>query len=130
MAILIENLNFILTVDAGDRVLRDASVLVEDGRIAAIGAPADIAAQAQGRAEEVIDGRNFGMCPGFVDSHVHLSETLSRAVFPDDLDTRTWVFHWAKPFYAHVEAEDEKVGALLACAEMLRNGTTCLLDMG
>jgi cytosine/adenosine deaminase-related metal-dependent hydrolase len=37
---------------------------------------------------------------------------------------------WAKPFYAHVNAEDEHIGALLACAEMLRSGTTCLLDMG
>lgn len=130
MAILIENLNFILTVDAEDRVLRDASLLIEGDRIAAIGGSEDVAAQAEGRIEHIIDGHQFGICPGFVDAHVHLSETLSRAVFPDDLDTRTWVFHWAKPFYAHVDGEDEKVGALLACAEMLRNGTTCLLDMG
>ncbi len=25
---------------------------------------------------------------------------LARAVFPDNLNTRAWVFHWAKPFYA------------------------------
>ena len=70
------------------------------------------------------------MCPGFVDSHVHLSETLSRAVFPDNLNTRAWVFHWAKPFYAHITEEDEYWGALLGITEMLRNGTTCFIDMG
>lgn len=120
----IEHLNFVLTVDADDSVLRDATIVIEDDRIVAIN-PDDT-----GAADEVIDGRRMGMCPGFVDSHVHLSETLSRAVFPDDLDTRTWVFHWAKPFYAHIDAEDEAVGAMLGCAEMLRSGTTCLLDMG
>ncbi len=70
------------------------------------------------------------ICPGFVDSHVHLSETLARAVFPDNLNTRAWVFHWAKPFYAHITEEDEYWGALLGITEMLRSGTTCFLDMG
>ncbi len=78
----------------------------------------------------MIDGRRRGACPGFVDSHVHLSEALSRGVFPDDLDTRAWVFGWAKPFYAHVDGEDERIGVLLSCTEMLRCGTTCFLDMG
>ena len=64
------------------------------------------------------------MVPGFIDSHVHLSETLSRAVFPDCLATRAWVFHWAKPFYAAVSGEDE-VGVLcpgLRAAGELRGG--------
>ena len=70
------------------------------------------------------------ICPGFIDSHVHLSETLARAVFPDNLNTRAGVFHWAKPFYAHITEEDEYCGALLGITEMLRAGTTCFLDMG
>lgn len=131
MRTLIEHLDFILTVDAADTVLRDASVVIENDRIADMGAAAEIAAKYdRSTFHQVIDGRLKGMCPGFVDSHVHLSETLSRAVFPDDLDTRTWVFHWAKPFYAHINQEDEEIGVLLGCAEMLRSGTTCLLDMG
>ena len=131
MKTLIEHLEFLLTVDAADSVIKDASLVVENDRIADLGAAADVAARhARGSFDHVFDGSRYGMCPGFVDSHVHLSETLSRAVFPDDLDTRTWVFLWAKPFYAHVEERDEHVSALLGCAEMLRAGTTCLLDMG
>ena len=71
--------------------------------------------------DEVVDGRRLGAVPGFVDTHVHLSETLSRGVFPDILVTRAWVFHWAKPFYAHVDAEDERLSVLLGTAEMLRS---------
>jgi cytosine/adenosine deaminase-related metal-dependent hydrolase len=131
MTILIEHLEFALTVDAVDTVIRDAAIVIADDRIADIGPTQEVLAR-QNRCtfEQIIDGSRRGIIPGFIDSHVHLSETLSRAVFPDDLDTRTWVFLWAKPFYAHVSADDEYVSALLSCTEMLRCGTTCLLDMG
>jgi 5-methylthioadenosine/S-adenosylhomocysteine deaminase len=124
---LIEHLEFALTVDTGDRVLRDAAILVEDGRIAAIGPTEEVSREG---VDTVVDGRRRGIVPGFVDSHVHLSESLSRAVFPDNLGTRAWVFNWAKPFYAHVNSEDERISVLLGTTEMLRCGTTCFLDMG
>lgn len=128
---LIRNLAFALTVDGDDRVIRDAAVLVDGERIAAIGPSAEIeAAHPSDGVDHVVDGGRLGITPGFVDSHVHLSETLSRAVFPDNLGTRAWVFHWAKPFYAHVGPEDERVSVLLGTTEMLRCGTTCFLDMG
>ena len=124
---LIEHLEFALTVDADDRVIRDAAILIEDGRIAAIGTTEELSREG---VDTVIDGRRRGIVPGFVDSHVHLSESLSRAVFPDNLGTRAWVFNWAKPFYAHVDDEDERISVLLGTTEMLRCGTTCFLDMG
>jgi 5-methylthioadenosine/S-adenosylhomocysteine deaminase len=131
MRILIEHLEFALTVDASDTVIRDAAIVIDDDRIADIGPTAEVLVRhGRNQFDQIIDGSRRGITPGFIDSHVHLSETLSRAVFPDDLDTRTWVFLWAKPFYAHVNAEDEHISALLACVEMLRCGTTCLLDMG
>lgn len=131
MRTLIKDLNFAFTVDENDTVVRNASLVVEDDRIADIGPADDVAArQKKVSFDKVIDGKMLGICPGFVDSHVHLSETLSRAVFPDNLNTRAWVFHWAKPFYAHITEEDEYWGALLGITEMLRCGTTCFLDMG
>src|SRR5690242_14521306 len=131
MRTLIENLEFILTADRNDSVLRDASVVVEDDRIIGVGSAEMIRNRYPREAyAQVIDGSRYGMTPGFIDSHVHLSETLSRAVFPDNLATRAWVFHWAKPFYAHVSGQDEVIGATIGIAEMLRCGTTCFLDMG
>ena len=131
MRTLIENLEFALTVDAADSVLSGASVVIEDDRIRDIGPAAEVAQRnPRDSFAQIIDGRRFGMIPGLIDSHVHLSETLSRAVFPDSLATRAWVFLWAKPFYATVDGEDEVVGARLGMAEMLRCGTTCFLDMG
>lgn len=131
MRVLIENLDFALTVDADDSVIKSAAMVVENDRIADIGLSVEVTARHDRESfDEIIEGRLKGICPGFVDSHVHLSEMLSRAVFPDHIDTRTWVFHWAKPFYAHVSEEDEYVSVLVGACEMLRCGTTCFLDMG
>ncbi len=128
---MLEHLDFVVTADAENRVLRDATVVIEDDRIADLGPAKEVAArqQASGPIDRV-DARHKGLIPGLIDAHVHLSETLSRAVFPDIIDTRTWVFHWAKPFYANINDQDEEVGVLLGAAEMLRSGTTCFLDMG
>ena len=131
---LIEHLEFAITCDGNDRLVNNAAVLIEGDRIIDLGTTAEVngrlARLTPDRPVERRNGRRRGLTPGFVDSHVHLSETLSRAVFPDVIDTRTWVFHWAKPFYAHVSPQDEEVGSLLGTAEMLRGGTTCFLDMG
>lgn len=125
------HLDWALTVDDRDTCLRDAALVVEDDRILAVGPAEDVlTAHPPREQDEVRDASRLGVTPGFVDSHVHLSETLSRAVFPDNLATRAWVFHWAKPFYAHVTPADEDVSVRLGMAEMLRSGTTCFLDMG
>jgi 5-methylthioadenosine/S-adenosylhomocysteine deaminase len=128
---LIEHLEFALTVDDADTAVRDAALVLDGERIEAVG-PSDEVVERYGRESfgRILDGSRRGVVPGFVDTHVHLSETLSRAVFPDNLATRAWVFHWAKPFYAHVGAQDERISVLLGTAEMLRCGTTCFLDMG
>ncbi|MGH9244007.1 MAG: amidohydrolase family protein [Acidimicrobiales bacterium] len=129
--VLLQRLDWVLTVDAGDTVLRDATVVVNDDRIEAIGPADEIASRMPAETgDQVIDCRGLGMTPGFVDCHVHLSETLSRACFPDALATRPWVFHWIMPYYGELTAEDERVSVIVAAAEMLRAGTTCFLDMG
>ena len=131
MKTLIEHLDFLLTVDKNDTVLRDAALVIDSGKIRDVGGTEEVCKRHRRDDFDVIrNGSMMGMCPGFIDAHVHLSETLSRAVFPDNLNTRAWVFHWAKPFYAHITPEDEYWGALLGMTEMLRCGTTCFLDMG
>jgi cytosine/adenosine deaminase-related metal-dependent hydrolase len=125
------HLDWALTAGDERPLIRDAAMIVSDDRILAIGeTPEVLAAHPPGDRDEVRDCAHLGASPGFVDSHVHLSETLARAVFPDVIDTRTWVFHFGKPFYAHVAEADEEVSVLIGTAEMLRCGTTCFLDMG
>jgi 5-methylthioadenosine/S-adenosylhomocysteine deaminase len=129
--ILIRDADVVLTVDAADRILTRTSIVIEETRIAALGAAGAIDDRYRGMVfDEVINGRGRLVMPGFVDAHLHLSEQLSRGVFPDTLATRPWVFNWAKPVYAAMRAEDEYVATLLAGVEMIKTGTTCCLDMG
>ena len=128
---LIEHLEFVCTVDEGDKVVTDAALLITDDRIVDVGPTADVDARnSESQIDDRIDGRRLGAAPGFVDAHVHLAETLSRATFPDAISTKAWVMEWAKAFYTHVTSEDEAIGAQVAMIEMLRSGTTCFLDMG
>jgi cytosine/adenosine deaminase-related metal-dependent hydrolase len=131
VATYLQHLGFAITVDARGDVHRDAAVVIDADRIADVGPTHEVLERRPPTpADEVVDCPGLGVCPGFVDTHVHLSETLSRASFPDVLDTRAWVFQWVMPYYGELTAEDERVAVRLAAAEMLRSGTTCFLDMG
>lgn len=129
--LLIENLDYMITVDGENRVLTDASLVVADGAIEDIDGAARIAARHKRASfDTIIDGHRKLAMPGLVDAHLHLSEQLSRSLFPDCMNTRAWVFNWGKPFYSAVSADDEYLSALVGGIEMIQSGTTCFLDMG
>jgi 5-methylthioadenosine/S-adenosylhomocysteine deaminase len=130
LRVLIRNAECLITMDAGRRVLHDAALVVEGSRIAAVGTTAEVRAAYPGPFDREVDARGRLVMPGFVDTHLHVAEQLSRGLFPDNLRTQDWVFNWAKPFYGTVNDEEEYTGALLACAEMIKTGTTCFLDVG
>src|SRR5712691_6584352 len=121
----IENARYILTLDGQRRILRDASILVEDGRISRVGKAAELAAL---RADRVIDARRLLVTPGFVNGHMHISYAhVVRGIFPDEL---------ASPL-VHVFAlqdamteEEEYLTSLLGIVELLKNGTVCFVDPG
>lgn len=71
MRTLITNIGELSTctmqIDDGAGIIRDAAVLVEDERIAWVGAAADAPV-----ADEIVDAAGRAMIPGFVDSHSHI----------------------------------------------------------
>jgi cytosine/adenosine deaminase-related metal-dependent hydrolase len=112
----------VVTVDAARRVLPDGAVAVRDGRIVEVGPTADL--RARYRATRTIDATDFVTMPGLVDAHTHVSvEHLARSLPPDAAGHR-WMMEWAAPLYAAVTPEEERVAALLACHDLIRNGTT------
>src|SRR6266511_784213 len=82
------------------------------------------------RVTRVIDGRGRLLLPGFVDTHVHLSEHLSRGLMPDEVPVDRYVPDWYVPLYATITPEEEAAAAQLACLEMLRTGTTTFCEAG
>lgn len=80
--LVVENIGWLCTLaDGGADALgtvRDAAVLVEDGRVRYAGPAADLPAGA-GRGADVLDARGRCVLPGFVDCHTHLLFAGSRA---------------------------------------------------
>ncbi|HKA62807.1 MAG TPA: amidohydrolase family protein [Methylomirabilota bacterium] len=125
--ILVEH-GTIITVDAERRLLADGSILVEDGEILQVGPARDV--RSPRPPDRVIDARNLVVAPGFVDTHVHLSEHLNRGLLLDDIPVDRYLPDWLIPLYSVMTAEDEQHAALLAGIEMIRTGTTMFCEAG
>ncbi|WP_260929644.1 amidohydrolase family protein [Novosphingobium sp. 9] len=117
----------IITLDDERRVIRNGAVAFAGDRIVGVGALADLSGIA---AREVIDGRGFVLTPGFVNGHVHITETLIRGLIPEALPFEEELGEWVIPLYKSMTAREQAVGAQLAVAAMLRTGTTTFLEAG
>jgi 5-methylthioadenosine/S-adenosylhomocysteine deaminase len=118
----------VLILDRDRRILRDGSVLVEGRDIAQVGPASQV--RPPRPPDRVIDGRRRVVAPGFVDTHVHLSEHVNRGVMLDDVPVDRYLPDWLIPLYGAITPEEEEVSALLACLEMLRTGTTTFCEAG
>jgi 5-methylthioadenosine/S-adenosylhomocysteine deaminase len=118
-SILIKN-GTLVTVDARDSVFK-GDLLIRDGRIASVGESID-------SADEVIDASGCAVLPGFVQTHIHLCQTLFRGA-ADDLPLIDWLKKRVWPMEAAHTAESLRASARLGIAEMIRGGTTCALTM-
>ena len=67
--------------------------------------------------------------PGLVNAHTHAPMTLLRGL-ADDLRLDVWLMGYMMPVErAFVRPDFVALGTRLACAEMIRSGTTCFADM-
>ena len=67
--------------------------------------------------------------PGLIQSHVHMCQTLARGR-ADGLELLDWLRQVIWPYEGAMNAEDVASSARLSCVELLRSGTTAVLDMG
>jgi cytosine/adenosine deaminase-related metal-dependent hydrolase len=125
--ILIEHAT-VVTLDRERRILADGSILVDGRDIVQVGR-AD-AVRPPRAPDRVIDGRRRVALPGFVDTHVHLSEHLNRGLLLDDIPVDRYLPDWLIPLYSVMTPEEEQVSAQLACIEMIRTGTTAFCEAG
>src|ERR687889_1152800 len=111
----------VVTMDAAERVV-EGDVLVRGGRIESVGGESSAA------ADVTIDARGCAVLPGFVQTHVHLCQTLFRGA-ADDLELIDWLKKRVWPLEAAHDAPSLRASARLGVAEMIRGGTTCALTM-
>lgn len=118
----------IVTMDATRRVITDGALAIAGDRIAAIGKRADI--ESTLGAREIIDGRRFVVTPGFVNGHVHTTETLVKGYIPENLGFDEGIWRWSVPLYQSQSPDEQNLAAQLSALSMLCSGTTCFLEAG
>jgi 5-methylthioadenosine/S-adenosylhomocysteine deaminase len=69
------------------------------------------------------------IAPGFVQTHVHLCQTLFRGA-ADDLDLIDWLAARIRPLEAALDEEAMEAATLLGAVELIRGGTTTIADFG
>ena len=118
-SILIKNATLI-TMDPHDSVL-SGDLSISDGRIAEIG-------QARVGGSVTIDASGCVVLPGFVQTHIHLCQTLFRGS-ADDLSLIDWLKKRIWPMEAAHSVSSLRASARLGIAELIKGGTTCALTM-
>jgi 5-methylthioadenosine/S-adenosylhomocysteine deaminase len=122
---LIRN-GLVVTCDATGTVKR-ANILIKGSRIARIDEGSEQKTPA--RMVRVIDAEGAAVIPGFVQSHVHLCQTLMRG-HADDLPLLDWLRKRIWPLEAAHTEKTLTASANLGLLEMMLAGTTSILDMG
>lgn len=97
------------------------SVFIEEGRITALEAPADL--PVDGR---VIDASSMIVLPGLINGHTHSYANLSRGLGGNlPLEYFALEGAWAA---ANRTAEEQYLSAMLGAVEMLKQGITTVID--
>ena len=118
-SLLIKN-GTLVTMDSQDSIVY-GDLFIENDRITSISAVGK-------SAEVVIDATDCVVIPGFVQTHIHLCQTLFRGS-ADDLALIDWLKKRVWPMEAAHTAESISASAKLGIAELIKGGTTCALTM-
>ena len=116
-----------IPVEPANQILEAHAVVIANGLIDSIVPLAELEVEHPGI--DRLDLPDHALIPGLVNAHTHAAMSLMRGL-ADDLPLMPWLKEHIWPAEArHVSPEFVHDGTLLACAEMLRAGTTCFNDM-
>ncbi|MCM1522840.1 MAG: amidohydrolase [Ruminococcus sp.] len=118
MNILIKNTEMLVNGD-----ISKGDIFIGNGKILSVGKEPE-----NFTADKTVDGGGKLAVPGLINCHTHSYMSLFRNI-ADDLSFEDWLFGNIMPREDRLTAEDGYWGAMLSCAEMIKSGTTCFMDM-
>ena len=81
----------IITVDAERRVIRDASIILNQGRIIDLGKRLELNNKYKGK--KLINATGKLIMPGLVNAHIHFCSHLHKGFLPESLSRGVWSGH-------------------------------------
>ena len=118
----------IITMDSLRRILRGGGVVINGDTIENIFSSDDLTSQ-HGFSGEVINVPDLTLIPGFVQTHIHLCQTVFRGL-AENLSLLDWLRMKIFPLEAAHSASSLRASALLGLSELIGSGTTTIMDMG
>lgn len=115
--------NGVLLTLADEAAVVQGDILIRGSRIA------EISPRISAKAAVEIDATGQVVMPGFIQTHIHLCQTLFRNL-ANDLDLLDWLRKRIWPLEAAHTRESMAASARLGLLELIRSGTTTILDMG
>jgi len=122
MRLLIKN-GLVVTMNEAREIIK-TDILIEEDRILALGDDLK-----ETRIDQSINADGMLVIPGLIQSHIHLCQVLFRGL-ADDLELLDWLKQRIWPLEAAHDQDTLYYSALLGCAELIRGGTTAIIDMG
>ncbi|MDF1776138.1 MAG: 8-oxoguanine deaminase [Rhizobiaceae bacterium] len=122
--LLLKNADMLVTMDGERREIADGGLYAEDGVITMVGPTASLPQT----ADQVIDASGQIVLPGFVNTHHHLNQTLTRNL-PAAQNNN--LFPWLKAHYriwAKTGPVASRTSALIGLAELALSGCTTVFD--
>lgn len=116
----------IVTMNKGYEVFHEGAIAIGGDTILGIGPAAQITEAYS--AAETVDCQGQVIIPGLVNAHTHIPMTLFRGLH-DDLRLDVWLGYLMPLEREFVTPEFVRLGARIACAEMIRSGVTSFADM-
>ncbi|OLO26525.1 N-ethylammeline chlorohydrolase [Alkalihalophilus pseudofirmus] len=120
-SLLIKNAE-IVSMNQNEEIIY-GDIYIENEQIMAIGKDLSL-----GHVNKVIDARGRTVIPGFVQTHIHLCQTLFRGK-ADDLELMNWLKQKIWPLEAAHDKESIYYSAMLGIGELIQSGTTTIVDM-
>ena len=125
--LIVRHIDWLITVDPKRRIIRDAALVIQDGKFAAIGKTDEI--ERSWQSAKVVDAHGSVVTPGFVDNHLHASFQMSRGL-ADEANAQSFLYDHMYTYEAANTEEDVFVSSSFAALELLRLGVTCFVDPG
>ena len=120
--LLIDN-GIVITMDPQRRVLEDASVAIEAGRIVEVGPASEV--RARHKATKTINARRKAVLPGMVDLHAHMGGSLIKTI-GEGLDAVRWRNMLEFVLSHATSLEWWRVETRINALERIKFGVTCI----
>ena len=99
--------------------IKQADILIEDGRIKKIGIVNE-------DADKIIDASNMAVMPGLINAHTHLAMSLFRG-YSDELELMNWLQKMWE-IEDKFKKDDVYYASMISGIEMIKSGTTTFND--